>query len=133
VAAGLLPSAAAMMEKVMPRLLVGATLALVAALTLLAGTPQRTLADDPRDFTLVNDSQITIREVYVSASDVQSWQDDVLGNDVLPPGEQLNIRFNPNDADAGKCMYDIRVVGTNGAEGRMNAVNLCQTTTVTFS
>ena len=108
-------------------------LALVASLALLGGGAQRALADDPRDFTLVNGSQVTIREVYVSASDVQSWQDDVLGADVLPPGDRVNIRFNPTDADAGKCVYDIRVIGSNGAEGRMTLVNLCETTTVTFT
>lgn len=108
-------------------------LALVAALGVLGGAPQRALADDPRDFTLVNGSQVTIREVYVSPTDAQSWQEDVLGQDVLPPGERVNIRFNANDADAGKCVYDIRVVGNNGAEGRMTQVNLCTTTTVTFS
>lgn len=117
----------------MPRRLVGAIVALLMAVAGLVGAPQRALAEDPRDFTLVNGSQVTIREVYVSASDVQSWQDDVLGEDVLPPGERVNIRFNPNDADAGKCLYDIRVIGSNGAEGRMTLVNLCETTTVTFS
>ncbi|HLH25195.1 MAG TPA: hypothetical protein VK066_21955 [Chloroflexota bacterium] len=112
--------------------LIGATLAILAALTLLVGQPQRVLAD-PRDFTLVNGSSITIREVYVSASDVQSWEEDVLGTDVLPPGQQVNITFSPADGDAGKCLYDIRVVGVNGAEGTMTGVNLCTTTTVTFS
>lgn len=107
-------------------------LAIMTALTILVGTPQRTLAD-PRDFTLINGSQVTIREVYVSASDVQSWQEDVLGADVLPPSQQVNITFTSLDSDAGKCLYDIRVVGSNGAEGMMTGVNLCTTTTVTFT
>jgi hypothetical protein len=117
----------------MRRQAVSALLALLAVLAVLVGSPQRALAEDPRDFTLVNGSQITIREVYVSASDVQSWQEDVLGADVLPPGDRVNVRFNPTDADSGKCLYDIRVIGSNGAEGRMTLVNLCETTTVTFS
>jgi hypothetical protein len=107
-------------------------LAIATALLLQVGSPHQTLAD-PRDFTLINGSQVTIQEVYVSSSDVQSWQADVLGNDVLPPGQRVNITFPGTDADAGKCMYDIRVVGPNGAEGRMTGVNLCTTTTVTFS
>jgi hypothetical protein len=112
--------------------LMGATLALVAAATLVVGTAQQALAD-PRDFTLVNGSAITIREVYVSTSDTQNWEEDILGAEVLGPGARVNITFPAVDGDAGKCMYDIRVVGTNGAEGRMLAVNLCATTTVTFS
>ncbi len=116
----------------MLRRLIGATLAPAAALALLAGSALPALAD-PRDFTLVNGSPITIREVYVSASDVQSWREDVLGDDVLAPGGQLNVTFNPADGEADKCLYDIRVVAVNGAEGTMMGVNLCTTTTVTFS
>jgi hypothetical protein len=110
----------------------GAILAIVVALLVLGGSPQRALAD-PRDFTLVNGSQITLREVYVSASDVQSWREDVLGDDVLAPGQRLNITFSSTDGEADKCLYDIRVVGVDGAEGTMTGVNLCTTTTVTFS
>jgi hypothetical protein len=112
--------------------LMGATLAIMAAAALLVSTPQRALAD-PRDFTLVNGSPVTIREVYVSSSDTQTWYADVLGNDVLEPSQRIDITFSAGDADAGKCMYDIRVVGVNGAEGTMLGVNLCTTTTVTFS
>jgi hypothetical protein len=110
----------------------GATLAIMAGLAMLVGTPSRALAD-PRDFTLINGSQVTIREVYVSASDVQSWHADILGDDVLAPGEQLNVTFSSTDGEAEKCLYDIRVVGVNGAEGTMTGVDLCTTTTVTFS
>src|SRR5690242_11369111 len=112
--------------------LMGATLAIAAAATLVVGTAQQALAD-PRDFTLVNGSGITIREVYVSTTDTQSWESDVLGADVLGPGHGVNIPFPAVDGDAAKCMYDIRVVGANGAERTMLAVNLCTTTTVTFS
>jgi len=105
-----------------------AALLLAAALVVTS----RTAFADPRDFTLINGSNVTIVQVYVSASNRSSWEEDVLGRDVLPPGRSVNIRFAPNDADAGQCFYDIRVVTRDGREGTMFEVNLCTTATVTF-
>ncbi len=101
----------------------------VTAIPLL--TPQRTLADE-RDFTLVNGGNTVITHVYVSPSEARDWGDDILGRDVLNPGESVFIYFSRYDA--GSCFYDIRVLGRNGAEeGVLNRVNLCATDTVTFS
>src|SRR5690242_7293866 len=73
---------------------------------------------DQRDFTLINgSSSVTIVHVYVSSSGVDDWQEDILGTDVLVPGDSVNIHFSPNDADAGICQYDIRVLGQRGEAG----------------
>jgi hypothetical protein len=111
-------------------LLVAPLVAFALGLTLLFA-PRGALADE-RDFTLVNASPFTITHVYVSASDRSSWEEDLLGNSVLPSGQSVNIRFSPYDVDAGKCFYDIRVLGPGGREGTLWNVNLCTTTTVTF-
>ncbi len=106
----------------------------IVGLGIVAGpmnAPQRALADQ-RDFTLVNDSGRVITHVYVSPSKDREWGDDILGRDVLQPGESVFIYFSRYDA--GSCFYDIRVVGSNGAEeGILTGVNLCTTDTVTFS
>lgn len=109
-------------------------LTVVAVLAMLAvGGTHHALADQ-RDFTLINGSDsVTIVHVYVSAADVDDWQEDVLGQDVLTPGDTVNIHFSRFDSDAGKCLYDIRVDGKNGERGTLQAVNLCATDTVTFS
>jgi hypothetical protein len=105
----------------------------VAFMTVVAFKPHRTFADE-RDFTLVNGSNsVTIVHVYVSAADVDDWQEDVLGRDVLAPGDYVNIHFSKFDSDAGKCFYDIRVDGDGGERGILTKVNLCATDTVTFS
>jgi hypothetical protein len=104
--------------------------ALILAAALLVA-PRNAFAD-PRDFTLINSSNITIVQVYVSASNRSSWEEDLLGRGVLLPGRSVNIRFSPNDRDAGQCFYDIRVVTSEGRESTMWEVNLCTTATVTF-
>ncbi len=92
----------------------------------------RTFAD-VRDFTLYNNSSyVTIVHVYVSPAYVDSWENDVLGQDVLFPGDYVNIHFNPRDG-ADTCIYDIRVDGDDGSVSYDWNVNLCSTSTVTFS
>ena len=108
-----------------------AVIAAFALATLPALSPGRALADE-RDFTLVNGSPQVIMEVYVGPSDSNEWGNDVLGSDVLTPGNSVAIYFSGSDGNAGKCLYDIRVVAQNGGEGRMMGVNLCTTSTVTF-
>jgi hypothetical protein len=104
--------------------------ALAIGATLLL-TPHSAFADN-RDFTLVNRSGQTIRSVYVSASNHNSWEEDVLGSDVLRNGHRLNIHFSSWDSDSGRCMYDIRVITMDGSEGTKWGVNLCHTSTVVY-
>jgi hypothetical protein len=108
------------------RFLVAPVAALAVGATLLL-TPHSAFADQ-RDFTLVNRSSQTIRNVYVSASDHRSWEEDVLGSDVLLSGRRLNIRFS----GGGGCIYDLRIVTMSGSEATRYGMNLCTTTTVTY-
>src|SRR5581483_8198651 len=65
---------------------------IVLVLLTLTGT-QRVLAD-PRDFTLVNSTGETITNVYVGPSASTDWGKDILGDDVLGAGQQLNVTFS---------------------------------------
>lgn len=86
---------------------------------------------DQRDFTLQNNSSVDLASVYVSPSGVDSWGSDAMGTDVLPAGQSVDMNFSgPDDA---ACVYDIKVVGTQGEEGYLYKVDLCSISTVTFS
>lgn len=85
---------------------------------------------DVRDFTLTNDSSVDIASVYVSPSGVDSWGSDAMGTDVLPSGQSVSMNFSGSD-DAS-CVYDIKVVGTQGEEGYLYKVDLCSVSQVTF-
>jgi hypothetical protein len=106
----------------MRRRLVFVALAVVAFMSVVAVRPHHTFADE-RDFT----------HVYVSAADVDDWQEDILGRGVLVPGDTVNIHFSKFDSDSGKCCYDICGDGDSGERGLLTKVNLCSTDTVTFS
>ncbi len=110
---------------------VGYLLLLVSAVVAtLALSTRHTFADE-RDFTLINGSAtVTITHVYITPSEAQDWGDDILGQDVLLPGESTLIYFTR--FDPGGCLYDIWVVGKGGEEGVLYKVDLCATDTVTF-
>jgi hypothetical protein len=98
---------------------------------LLLAQTQSAYADE-RDFELVNQTGTTITYLYVSASNRRSWEEDLLGSDVLPNGRTVRIHFSPTDRDAGTCMYDIRGVGANGQQWTAYGINLCTTSRVTL-
>lgn len=105
---------------------------ILVSLSIFALSAQQALAD-PRDFTLINESGVTLTHVYVSPSDVTSWEEDVLGADVLPPGGSVDIVFPARDSTVGKCVYDIKVIARDGREGFLYNIDLCSTSTVRFS
>jgi hypothetical protein len=85
---------------------------------------------DQRDFTLQNNSSVDIASVYVSPTGVDSWGSDAMGSDILPSGQSVSMNFTGSD-DA-TCVYDIKVLGTQGQEGYLYKVDLCSISTVTF-
>ena len=104
--------------------------ALAIASTLLL-SPHSASADQ-RDFTLVNNSRITITQLYVSPTSSDRWGTDQLGSNVVAPGERFTLRF-PVGADGGTCMYDLKIVRSDGASFVESNVNLCTVATVTHS
>ncbi len=92
----------------------------------------RGAAADPRDFTLHNNSSVTILNLYVQPSGPgDDWGDDVLGADVLVPGQSVLIYFTRFTED--NCFYDIRVVADDGSDTELIGQDLCSTTDITFS
>lgn len=85
---------------------------------------------DQRDFTLINDSGLEIREIYVSTVQTNHWEEDVLGKNILPSGAKVDINFASEAL--GSCYYDIRVITAEQEEATQGNVNLCQVSTVVF-
>lgn len=114
----------------MRRLLAPPILGILMLATMVAATTSAALAD-PRDFTLTNNSDVMITHVYVSSADTANWEEDILGRDILAPGESVDITFA--GFTSGDCSYDIKVMAVDGREGYLYGVDLCATTSVTFS
>ncbi|QCK84414.1 hypothetical protein E8L99_00695 [Phreatobacter aquaticus] len=96
---------------------------------LLLAAPEAANAQAQQDFVLVNRTGYTIDEVYVSAASRNSWGDDLMGDDSLEEGQQLNVRF---PRGASECSFDIKVVYDDQETAEFRGVNLCQVSKVTI-
>lgn len=77
-----------------------------------------------QDFRIVNDSGVTIRYLNISASSEDSWEEDVLGDEVLPSGTSRVIRFSDNE---DRSFWDIRAIDSRGGKHVWNTINLKET------
>jgi hypothetical protein len=82
-----------------------------------------------QDFVLVNQTKLEIHEVYVSASDKDDWEEDILGEDVLPDGDKVTIHFSKREK---ACVYDLKVVNEKKKEFVWEDIDLCKATKVTL-
>jgi hypothetical protein len=102
-----------------------AALAVVSAYALPAQAQQA-----KQDFTIVNRTGYDIKEVYVSPSKSNKWEEDVLGDDDLSDGHKTHIKFSRANKT---CMWDLKVVYTDDdSDAVWNDVNLCKIETITL-
>lgn len=57
-----------------------------------------------------NYSSDTVYRIYSSPTHEGSWRQDLLGSDVLRPGQGLDVLF----ANVGNCYYDVMVEFASG-------------------
>ena len=85
----------------------------LSTLSLFASAPAQAEAVS---FTLVNGTSRTLEEFYASPPSTDDWEADILGVDVLPPGESVEITINDGRED---CQYDFKgVLGAGSGVGR---------------
>jgi hypothetical protein len=102
---------------------------LVAAAALLVATASTAFADGKQDFDLVNRTGYTIDKVFVSPSNSNDWEDDVLGRDVLDDGEKVHIRFS---RAAKSCKWDLKVVYSDSETSEWDEFDLCEVSKITI-
>ena len=76
-----------------------------------------------RRMVIVNESGRVIREFYATNSGVNKWGRDLLGNDVIRPGQRYVFNF---DDGTGFCLFDFRAVLYNGQPFERYRVNVCE-------
>ena len=101
------------------------TMAAVAAATLLL--PGIAQAQDGRDFKLTNGTGRVISELYISPTNVNDWEEDVLGVDVLADMAETPIHFIDS---VDECVYDLKIVHDDGDAAIWTGINLCENTFV---
>ncbi len=91
--------------------------------SLLALTTFGACADDgsalDSTLTIENESSYAFAEINLSPEDSVAWGNDLLGADILFPGEILQVTGVACD------VYDIRIVDDEGDECVLSSVDLC--------
>jgi hypothetical protein len=70
-----------------------------------------------------NYTSYDIIEFYASNKDATTWQEDILGRNILPSGNSVVINI---DDGTGYCMYDFRAVFEDGDELVKYGNNVCE-------
>lgn len=81
-------------------------------------------------FDLVNRSSYDVIEFYASPINVHSWEEDILGRDILESGYTVEITIADGRT---QCEYDLRFVFEDGDVLERAAVNLCETNRYTLT
>lgn len=111
------------------------TLALsaIAAVTLAACEPTTTttttVVTANKNVVIVNNTGRTIWRFYGSPVNVNSWEEDILGSNVLRAGQSVNINFNDGRTI---CNYDMRAEFQDGSAIVKNNINTCAVSVVSF-
>lgn len=96
-------------------------LAVAAALVLSA---QASLADNlNRHVMVINNTGFTMERFYASNTDATSWEEDILGSDVLAPYSEIDVNI---DDGTGYCIYDFKAVFDDGEEVISYNQNVCE-------
>ncbi|NJR60515.1 MAG: hypothetical protein HC769_17765 [Cyanobacteria bacterium CRU_2_1] len=115
-----------MLNKLIRNAMIASTLTLPA----VAFTSEAALADKS-NFHVYNNSSVSLVQLYISESELSTWGNDVLGQDVLPSGYSTQILFN--DPSPYQCLYDIRAVFEDGQVLEDYQINVCSNDQYTFS
>ncbi|CUH63803.1 hypothetical protein TG4357_00900 [Thalassovita gelatinovora] len=82
-----------------------------------------------RKVTIVNNSGYTIVEFQGSNVGANSWEEDILGNDVLEHGQKVDINF---DDGTGYCKFDFLVTFDDGDQLTEKNFDVCSIGTFTI-
>ena len=82
-----------------------------------------------QDFTLVNKTGVEIDKVYISPHDKDDWEEDILGQDTLPDGQSVDIKFHRDETAAE---WDLRIEDKQGNPIEWESLNLLKISKVTL-
>ncbi|MDP4824065.1 MAG: hypothetical protein NWR47_08980 [Aestuariivirgaceae bacterium] len=105
-------------------------LATLSALAALALSASAMAEQNNLDFKIVNATGYDINAVYVSGSSEDTWSDDVMGQDLLEDGYEVEITFT---GDTSECKSDLKVDWTDDSPSVVwQGIDLCTVSEVTL-
>ena len=82
-----------------------------------------------QDFTLVNRTGVEIDKVFISPHDADDWEEDILGQDTLPDGQTVDVKFDREETSA---KWDVRIEDKQGNAIEWENLDLLKISKVTL-
>lgn len=101
--------------------------AILVALTALGVSDAAAL---DRRVRINNVSSYDIIEFYASNTGSKSWEEDILGKNILPAGNSVVINI---DDGSGYCKYDFLAVFSDGTKAQSTDNNVCELVDFNFT
>ena len=98
-----------------------------AAGLILAATATAALADDARDFAIINGSTSIITKVYIAPTSASDWGPQVLSAPINPAETRA---FSFSGPSVPGCLYDIHISYNDDRPDELDSVNICNVATV---
>lgn len=93
------------------------------AAVIVTGMSSRAVQALDRWVTIYNQTGYDIITFHGSHVGTTSWQEDILGNQILPAGHSVNVNFNDG---TGYCVFDFRAEFSDGDVLVRENVNVCE-------
>tara|TARA_R100000687_G_C6352816_1_gene119657 strand:- start:222 stop:602 length:381 start_codon:yes stop_codon:yes gene_type:complete len=94
--------------------------ALVGLFFVISAAPSQA---ENRQVRIINETQTTMVEFYASNVGADTWEEDILGQDVLGAGDSVMMNI---DDGTGYCLYDFRAVFADGDVLIRERVDVCE-------
>ena len=78
--------------------------------------------ESPYNFSIVNNLDTALNEVYISSSEINDWGENILGTSVLEKGKTLDVEFT--GAASQSSVFDIAVITPAGTEYQFKTIDL---------
>ena len=82
-----------------------------------------------QDFTLVNATGVEIDKVFISPHSSDDWEEDILGQDTLPDGEKVDIKFHRAEKAP---LWDLKIADKKGNSIEWENLNLLEIAKLTI-
>lgn len=83
-----------------------------------------------QDVKVINNTGVEIHKMYISASDKNDWEEDILNKNTMPTGTELNITF---DAEEKSQYWDLRIEDSDGTSLTWEKIDLFTISEITLN
>ena len=79
-------------------------------------------------FDVVNNTGVTLVDVYVTPAETNNWGNDILPNNLFEDGSTINVTIPANYGET--CMFDMKITDGVGGHITFSGIDACKLITL---